>query len=185
MLQTIAKARRSLRGKLVLTICAIAGSVALPQLVHLIGAASGLGTALGEAFLPMHFFVFLVGLLAGPAAGTVTGACAPLISCLLSGMPRATGLPFMMIELLGYGLIAGLLSEVKLNLFVKLLLAQLGGRILRAAAVLTAVYGFGLQTVSVASVWTSVLTGLFGILLQWCIIPLVLFRLKAGEDQRT
>ena len=135
-----------------MTLCAIVGSVALPQIVHLVGAAAGIGNSLGELLLPMHFFVLLAGLLAGPAVGAVTGACAPLLSYLLSGMPREAVLPFMMIELIGYGLLAGLVSATRFNSFVKLLLAQLGGRVLRAAAVLVAVYGAGLQTVSVESI---------------------------------
>ena len=183
MLQSMIKVRESLRGKLLLTLCAIVGSVALPQIVHLVGAAAGIGNSLGELLLPMHFFVLLAGLLAGPAVGAVTGACAPLLSYLLSGMPREAVLPFMMIELIGYGLLAGLVSATRFNSFVKLLLAQLGGRVLRAAAVLVAVYGAGLQTVSVESIWRAIPAGLLGILLQWCIIPLLLFRLRADGDR--
>lgn len=177
MIQSLTKARRTVGGKTILTACAIVGAVALPQIVHLIGTVSGAGSALGEMLLPMHFFVILAGLLAGPAAGVTAGAIAPLLSTLLSGMPRETVLPFMMIELIGYGLIAGILCEVRLNSFVKLLAVQVGGRLMRAAAVLVAIYAFDLQTVSVASIWNMVQSGLLGILLQWCIIPLLMFRL--------
>ncbi|MBO5294437.1 MAG: ECF transporter S component [Clostridia bacterium] len=183
MIQTIVKARKTVRGKLLLTVIAVLGSVALPQLVHVVGRLSGVGTALGELLLPMHFFVLLAGLLAGPAVGMVTGACAPLVSYLLSGMPREAVLPFMLIELVGYGLIAGLMSEVKMHSFVKLLVAQVGGRVLRAAAVLIAVYGFHLETVSVSSISNMIVSGVIGILLQWCILPLILFRLNASEDR--
>lgn len=48
---------------------AVLAAVAVTQVFHLLGAASGLGTALGEAFLPMHLPVILVGLLAGPYEG--------------------------------------------------------------------------------------------------------------------
>lgn len=183
MIQTIAKARKTVKGKLLLTVIAVLGSVALPQLVHVVGRLSGVGTALGELLLPMHFFVLLAGLLAGPAVGMVTGACAPLVSYLLSGMPREAVLPFMLIELVGYGLIAGLMSEVKTHSFVKLLAAQVGGRVLRAAAVLIAVYGFHFETVSVSSIPNMVTAGLLGILLQWCILPLILYRLNMSEDR--
>lgn len=185
MVEILEKARKTVRGKTMLTLCAIAASVALPQLIHMIGAISGLGTSLGEVLLPMHFFVFLVGLYAGPAAGSVTGACAPLISFLLSGMPRAASLPFMMIELLGYGLIAGLLSEVKINSFCKLVIAQISGRLLRAGAVLVATTVFAAEGITVASVWSAVATGALGIALQWCILPLLLFRMRALEKDRS
>lgn len=183
MMQSIAKARKSVKGKLLITVGAIIGSVALPQLVHMIGRISGVGTALGELLLPMHFFVLFAGLLAGPAVGVMTGACAPLISYLLSGMPRETVLPFMIIELIGYGLAAGLLSEMKMHSFFKLLIAQVCGRALRAAAVLAAVYVFDVQGVAVSSIWNMVILGVLGILFQWCIIPLLLFRVNAWEEK--
>ena len=182
MIQAIVKAKQSLRGKLILTLAAIVGAVALPQMIHLIGIASGVGASLGEILLPMHFFVLLAGLLAGPAVGAVTGACAPLISYLLSGMPREAVLPFMMIELIGYGLLAGLVSELRIHPFVKLVLAQLGGRVLRAGAVLIAVYGAGVSTVTVDSLRKALVSGILGILLQWCVIPLLLYRINAGGE---
>ena len=182
MIQVMQKAKSTVKGKLLLILCAVVGAVTLPQIVHMIGRATGSGNALGELLLPMHFFVLLAGLFAGPAVGAVTGALAPLISYLLSGMPGEATLPFMMIELLGYGLVAGLLSEIRLNGFVKLLIAQIAGRALRAVAVLLAVYAFDVQAVSVSSIWNMVRNGLLGIILQWCIIPLLLFYITRGED---
>ena len=182
MVQVIARARNTVKGRILLTLVAMAGSVALPQLVHLAGKASGVGSAFGELLLPMHFFVLLAGLLAGPAVGAATGACAPLISFLLSGMPKAAVLPFMTVELIGYGLTAGLLSKTKMPSICKLLIAQVSGRLLRTLATLVAVGVFGRTNVSVASVWTAVGAGLVGILLQWCILPLVLYRLGVSED---
>lgn len=184
MTQLLTKARHTVGGKLLLAAGAIAGAVMLPQLVHLIGAVSGVGSALGELLLPMHFFVILAGFLAGPAVGFAVGACAPLVSHLLSGMPSETVLPFMMIELIGYGLAAGLLGKTRLNGFLKLLSVQLGGRLLRAAAVLVAVYAFDLQAVGVASIWSTVRVGLLGILLQWCLLPLLLSWLDRSETDR-
>ena len=42
-----------------------------------------------------------------------------LASFLLSGMPMLAVLPFMMIELCAYGLVAGLLREIKLPSLVR------------------------------------------------------------------
>ena len=176
--------RKRISDKILLTVCAIAASVALPQIVHTIGHISGLGTSLGEVLLPMHFFVFLVGLYAGPWVGGVTGFLAPLVSFGLSGMPRVQALPFMMIELLGYGLIAGLLCRTKLNSFFKIVIAQLGGRLLRSAAIGIAVVCFDQSGLTVLSVWKAVGAGLLGILLQWSILPLLLFRLQSINGDR-
>ena len=108
----------------------------------------------------MHLPILLVGLLAGPVVGTVAGALSPLLSFALSGMPGAAMVPFMMIELAGYGLAAGFLGKTKMPVIVKLLLAQVARRIIRAAAVFAAVYGMGSEAVTVSSIWMSIATGL-------------------------
>ena len=118
------------------TLAAIVGAVAIPQIFHVVGAISGMGTGLGEAFLPMHLPIILVGLLAGPYAGAIAGAFGPLVSFALSGMPGLAMLPFMVIELAAYGLIAGLLRTANMPTIAKVLLVQVGGRVVRAAAIL-------------------------------------------------
>lgn len=112
VLKNESKPRLSLKVQVIATIAAIAGAVILPQFFHLLGAISGLGSALGETFLPMHLPIILVGLLAGPYAGAISGLFGPLLSFALSGMPGAYMLPFMMIELCVYGLVSGLLRNV-------------------------------------------------------------------------
>lgn len=183
--KTMEKPRLSVKTQTVAAIVAIVGAVAVPQLFHAVGAVSGLGTALGETFLPMHLPIILVGLLAGPYAGAISGLLGPLCSFALSGMPGIAMLPFMMIELCAYGLFAGLLRKVKLPTVVKVLGVQIGGRAVRAAAILLSVYVFGNQAVSVAVIWQSIRTGLFGLLLQWALIPLLVYRVenlkKRGE----
>lgn len=169
----------TVKTKVLATAAAVVASVVLPQVFHGLGSVSGLGTALGETFLPMHLPVLMLGFLAGPAAGLAAGVLSPLVSFALSGMPSVLMLPFMMVELAGYGLTAGLMAGVRVNTFVKLLTAQLAGRALRAAAVLIAAYGFGSQ-VAIASIWTSVVTGLPGILLQWALLPLLVFWVEKG-----
>ena len=160
--------RLSVSVKAAATVLAIVAAVALPQLFHVIGAVSGRGTALGVAFLPMHLPIIFVGLIAGPAVGAIAGAAAPLASFLLSGMPMLAVLPFMMIELCAYGLVAGLLREIKLPSLVKVVIAQLAGRV-----VLTVAFGSGN---SIAATWTSDLAaGLPGLALQWALIPLAAY----------
>ena len=127
-IKTAERPRLSVKVQTIATLAAIVGAVAVPQVFHLLGAASGLGTSLGEAFLPMHLPIILVGLLAGPYAGAIAGLLGPLASFALSGMPGIVMLPFMMIELCGYGLSAGLLRNTKLPTFGKVVIAQIAGR---------------------------------------------------------
>lgn len=175
---TLAKPRLSVKTQTIAAILAIIGAVAVPQLFHVMGAVSGLGTSLGETFLPMHLPIILVGFIAGPYAGAVAGLLGPFVSYLLTGMPGALMLPIMMFELCAYGAFAGLLKDVKLPDVVKLLIAQLGGRAVRAAIILAAVYAFGNENIKVASIWNSVIIGLPGLVLQWSLLPLILYRIE-------
>lgn len=162
---------------------AVVAAVALPQVFHLAGAALGLGPMLGQTLLPMHLPVLLVGLLAGPYAGVATGALAPVISFALTGMPMAPMVPFMVIELASYGLFAGLLRGVRLpsalpsplDWLVRLLGAQVAGRLVDGLAIAVAVAFLGNTSMTVASVWAAVLTGLPGLVLQWVAVPAIMF----------
>lgn len=175
VLKTKEKTKLSVKTQTLAALTATVAAVAVPQLFHAVGALSGLGTALGETFLPMHLPILLVGLLAGPYAGLAAGALGPLVSFGLSGMPAAAMLPFMMIELAVYGLTAGLLRNVQIPAFGKLLAAQAAGRAVRAVAILVSVYAFGNDAVGVPVIWNSIVTGLPGLLLQWSLLPLIVF----------
>lgn len=159
-------------------VTATVSAVVLPQIFHLLGMMSGLGSALGETFLPMHLPILLVGLLAGPYAGAAAGLLSPLASFALTGMPASAMLPFMMIELCVYGLTSGLLRDVKFPTIGKVLCAQVAGRAVRAVAILLAFYAFGSHAVPVAVIWKSIGAGIFGLILQWVLLPLLMYRIE-------
>lgn len=56
----LTKSKLSLRKQTLAAALAVIAAVALPQLLHVMGRISGLGTALGEMFLPMHFPILLL-----------------------------------------------------------------------------------------------------------------------------
>ena len=178
VLTTNAKPRLGIKAQVFATLTAIAAAVAVPQIFHVLGAVSGLGTALGETFLPMHLPIILVGLLAGPWAGAVAGLMGPLVSFALSGMPGVVMLPFMMVELCAYGLFAGLLRNVKIPTIAKVLAVQVAGRAVRATAVLLAVFAFSYERVSVSTIWMSIRAGVFGLVLQLVLLPLIVYRME-------
>ena len=187
-----ARALPSVKVQSLAAVLAVIAAVALPQIFHLGGAALGLGPALGQTLLPMHLPVLLVGLLAGPYAGVATGALAPVVSFALTGMPMAPMVPFMVIELASYGLVAGLLRGVNLpsslpspiEWLVKLLGAQIAGRVIDALAIGVAVALLGNTTMTVASVWAAVLTGLPGLVLQWIAIPAIMTAVDRAGRRR-
>lgn len=161
---------RGVKARTIATLIAIACSVALPQVVHAIGAFSGTGSLLGEILLPMHIAVLAVGFLAGPVSGLIAGVLSPILSFALSGMPILSVLPFMAVELAFYGLVSGLLANVRLPAVVRLLIAQLCGRLARSLVVFACTLNFG----SALAVFTSVVAGLPGIILQLVLIPAAL-----------
>ena len=169
--------------KSLVTFAAVCAAVALPQVFHWLGLASGLGNGLGAAFLPMHIPVFIAAFMAGPAVGLAAGVLSPLVSFGISGMPTGALLPFMVIELAGYGLIAGFLYKSKTPVFVNLIIAQLAGRVLRAGAVLVSVYALESGVISVQSIWNTITAGLPGILLQMALIPLLMYRIRGLKER--
>ncbi|MDE5946024.1 MAG: ECF transporter S component [Oscillospiraceae bacterium] len=180
---TITKQSLSVKKQTLASVITVIMAVALPQIIHVMGHVSGLGTSLGEIFLPMHLPIILAGLIAGPYVGAISGMLSPLLSFALTGMPTSIMLPFMMIELCAYGLISGLLKNSKLPCIAKVLTAQIGGRVLRAVSIFTAVYAFGHETLSLDIILTSITTGIFGIVLQWLLIPLVTYRLENKNEK--
>lgn len=175
----------SVKRQVFATIGAIAVAVVLPQLFHVVGMVSNMGTALGETFLPMHLPILLVGLIAGPYAGAIAGLLSPLVSFGLTAMPGPAMLPFMMIELCMYGLFAGLLRKTKMPTIAKVLLAQVGGRAVRAGAILASVYLLGNTAIHTAVIWNSIIAGIPGLILQWILLPLLVYRIESGGNYET
>lgn len=174
-IQPMERPKLSVKAQTMAAIVAIMAAVVVPQIFHVVGSVTGMGTALGETFLPMHLPILLVGLLAGPYAGLAAGAFGPVASYALTGMPGLAMLPFMILELSIYGLSAGLLRNVKMPTIAKVAVSQIAGRAVRAVAILLSVYGFGVTGVKTAVIWKSIQTGLFGLILQWAFIPLIMF----------
>ena len=177
------KKKLSVKAQTLATFLAVAAAVALPQLMHLLGLISNLGSTIGETFLPMHLPVILVGILAGPYVGLITGVLSPIISFALTGMPASAMLPFMIIELGVYGLSAGLLRNAKMPSIAKVLIAQIAGRAIRAAAILMAFYIIGSKAIGVPVIWNSIIAGIPGIILQLALIPLIDYRLKGKYNE--
>lgn len=137
----------------------------------------------GSALCPMHLPVFLCAFLCGPLWAACVGLMAPALRFLLVGMPPLfpTGLA-MCVELAGYGLIAGLLYRLlpkqKRYIYLALLAAMVGGRILWgiARALMSGAAG-------AAFTWAAFLAGGFtnalpGIVLQIVLIPVLVMALE-------
>ena len=56
---------------------------------------------------------------------------------------------------------------------------------IRAVVILIAIYVFGNKNISVSAIWMSIRTGIFGLILQWAMIPFIVCgveRMQKYED---
>lgn len=178
MFQTLSRPRFTWKKQMLAALAAVAAAVVLPQIVHLIGRFTGTGAALGNMLLPMHFPIFLIGLWAGPIAGGVAGCLCPLISYAITGMPSESLVPFMMLELALYGITIGLLRSSNMPEVLKVIVAQVVGRVVRAALILLVFYGLGETAVAPSVIWTSLYMGVLGMAIQWIGVPAVVKALE-------
>lgn len=154
----------------------IAIGVLFPQMFHFLPWPNA-----GSIFLPMHIPVILAGMLLGPYIGGVTGALVPLISSLAFSMPPLARMPFMVLELAAYGLLAGLfVRKLRLPVILSVVLTQIGGRLVYALSLLVAGGLLHIPGTSVLAVWSAVTTGFVGIILQLLLIPALMAALKKG-----
>ncbi len=114
--------------KLVLSAMLLGVGIVLPLLTSQI-------KEIGDSLLPMHFVVFLCGLLCGGAYGGAVGFILPLLRSLIFSMPPLyPNAVWMALELATYGFVSGFLysKSNKQNLktiYVSLITAMLAGRI--------------------------------------------------------
>jgi predicted membrane protein len=139
---------------------------------------------LGQMLLPMHIPVLLCGFICGPSWGLAVGLIAPLLRFLLLGAPPMPTALTMAFELAAYGLLAGIFYRMLPKkagfLFVALILAMMGGRVVWGAATY-AVYEVGFA--ESAFTWKAfaggaVLTAWPGILIQIALIPTLMIALR-------
>ena len=95
-------------------------------------------------------------------------------------------MPFMAFEIGAYGFFCGLIFKLLtgktkstlLSVYITLIIAQIFGRIVNLLLTLAAVYILKLDSVAVISVWTAVVTGIPGIIIQWVFIPPIIIILR-------
>ncbi len=159
----------------------IAMGILLPQLFHLSGLPQS-----GSIFLPMHIPVLFAGFILGPLYGALIGVLLPIISAILTGMPPAARLPFMIAELMTYGFFCGYLYlnrgffRKKFGIVSTLVISMIAGRIIYAIMLFFSVFLLGMDTGGPVAAITALLMGIPGIIIQIVIIPTVIYSLKRG-----
>ena len=156
-------------------------SIVLPQIFHLTGIPQ-----VGAVFLPMHIPVLLAGFMLGPVYGAVIGTVAPVASYFITGMPTVARLPFMIVELVIYGISSGIfynifkLKDKKFGTTISLLLSMISGRIAYALALIIAGKFFGIEAGGFMAAVAATVTGVYGIVLQVITIPPIVYTVRKG-----
>ena len=138
----------------------------------------------GQMLCPMHLPILLCGFLCGPIFGFAAGLAAAPLRSVLFGMPKMPNALYMAAELALYGLLAGLFYKIfpkkKIFIYLSLILAMIGGRIVYALVFLLANAAgadtFGALIKQIIS--ATVITAWPGMILQIVLIPLILILLE-------
>jgi len=125
---------------------------------------------IGSQLSPMHFPVFICGMVLGPEMGGIVGFITPLLRSILFGMPPMIYASCMAFEMATYGLIGGYLYKTKKqNCYISLILAMIFGRIV-----------WGIVSYIIHDTFTlpmfisgAFLTAIPGIILQIIIVPIL------------
>lgn len=171
--------------RLVVAALCLALGIILPQAFHVISVANT-----GNVFLPMHIPVILCGYFAGGAYGALVGVLCPLLSFLFTGMPNAARLPFMICELMVYGLSAGAAYRYlhKINkvsrVYLTLIITMICGRTAYFLGLVVAVYILGMKDLSVVAVFSAIVLGVPGIIIQIIMIPAIVFAVDKARQNR-
>ncbi len=153
----------------------------LPQLFHFIGMQQA-----GQIFLPMHIPVLIGGMVLGWQYGALLGLIAPLVNCLLTGMPSSERVIFMMAELCSYGFISGLLyqqlhvKDQMLGGYISLIAAMIAGRLVYGIVLTLAAALLHMNLGGFAAVGAAVITGIPGIITQLIFLPAVVRVVEKG-----
>jgi riboflavin transporter FmnP len=161
---------------------AVTGMLLAVGIILPFATTHGLGLA-GTVLLPMHIPVLLCGLLCGPLYGAACGFMLPVLNALLTGMPTIYPMmPIMAMELMTYGAVSGWtyhrtpLHRLKFGVYPAMLIAMVCGRV---------VYGLTFEVLLIISgelkaltVWSAVVTGLPGILVQLLLVPGIVLALR-------
>lgn len=146
-------------------------AVALPQIFHAFGVFAGMGGKFGQMFLPMYLPVLILAFKTNAVAGVIAGVLSPIVSYAISGMPAPSMLPLVAIELVCFGLFAGLIAKTKMGIFAKVIVVQAVSRITRIAAAL--ILGAFMSDISITATvaFGGLLLALPGYILQLLVVP--------------
>ncbi len=162
--------------KLVYSALYLALSIVLPTVISM-GSQK-----LGQTLLPMHIPVMLCGFTCGAPYGMAIGFIAPLLKCILTGLPQMNTAIAMAFELAAYGLTCGLLYKIfpkKMSyIYPTLIISMILGRVLNAIIHYLLSVSNDNEFILKSFITLTTINAVPGIIIQLAIIPLVILALR-------
>ncbi len=139
---------------------------------------------LSKVLLPMHFPIFLCGLICGWQYGLAVGIITPLLASVITAMPALyPDAVAMSVELATYGAVSGLASK-KLPTIPSLVIAMLAGRVTMGVTK-ALLLGVGENAYTLSAFVTAAFTrAIPGIIAQLVLIPIIVYQLRKTQNQR-
>ena len=156
-------------------------AVLLPQIFHAVGILVGVGGKLGQIFLPMYIPVLIIGFYRGPATGALSGLLSPLVSFAITEMPSAALLPYITVELVAMGALAGLFAKSKLPAVPRVLSVQVIAKLIRIAVLATVLF-VSSGTLTASALFAGLLISLPGVVLQLALVSFLLIRKEKQHE---
>lgn len=141
---------------------------------------------IGSMLLPMHFPVFLTGLICGWQYGLTVGAIVPLLRHLMFGMPPMLTAIAMAFELATYGLVAGYIytrakKQTVVTIYTSLLSAMVIGRIVWGIVQIIILNFTGSAFTIQMFMAGALLNAIPGIIAQLVIVPIIMVALDKAK----
>lgn len=141
---------------------------------------------IGSMLLPMHFPVFLTGLICGWQYGLTVGAIVPLLRHLMFGMPPMLTAIAMAFELATYGLVAGYIytrakKQTVTTIYTSLLSAMVIGRIVWGIIQIIILNFTGSAFTVQMFMAGALLNAIPGIIAQLVIVPIIMIALDKAK----
>lgn len=159
----------------------VVSALVLPQIFHAAGMHFGIGGALGQMFLPMYLPVMILGFYRGAAVGAIAGLISPLVSFAITSMPAKAILPYIAVELIATGLLAGVFAKVKLPALLRVFLVQICAKAARLCAFAIGVSASG-ATLTVDGLFAGIAQSWPGVLLQLALVTYLIFVKEKKRD---
>ena len=175
MENTLSKKAIQLSKEAAFILLTVIGAVVLPQIFHVVGVQLGIGGKLGQIFLPMYLPILIIGFYRGPVSGAIAGLIAPMISFMLTKMPSSELLPFITLELIATGALAGAFAKWKKPVVLRIFLVQVLAKLVRLTAFAISLFSVN-GTVNMSVLFSGILTSIPGVVLQLVLLTVLIVR---------